>query len=1120
MTRIVAELTPDRWLDLSIDPSAAPQRRRLTEKDLSRFCDWSTRYRQAQSGADASSALLAIGCEMFAWLNGDVQILTELARTIASPPLVVEFAADREPDADAQAWLDAPWEVLACADRGHWALAPKLQFCPVRRLGKPAEPPPPAPHRLHCVFMAAAPEGLGDRAQLEYEAEETAILRATDSIGMDLVVEESGTLPLLSACLAREKPDVAHISCHGQSRPEPGLLLENDYGESSWAGLTELGKLATHAPRLLFVSACLSADGDGDLEPLARGLVQRGFPAVLGWSGSVYDREATLYAAALYRLLAEGADLTHAVAAARIELTSSDNLPLTGSRDWHLARLYLAPRGGGVLAAADGPRRYVPYGRAVKTFLDAKSGCQVSVAGEFEFVGRRRQIQQILREIRQSPPPHAGVLVHGLGRQGKSSLAARVARRLQHTHELVVVYNRYDGAYLLEAFRECTGWATVTEIVQRHRAAVAADGATLFEALVEILSGPCRQERRDAAGQVVSRPVLLVIDDFEQALEATPDGKHRVRSHCAPALIAAIKAFQTADTQSRLLLTSRYQFSLNDGERDWAQRLAPLGLPPMREYESRKQATAKQRAQQDLLSAQQQAALARRLPELIAAARGNPGLQDLLFSLCLQDVEACQRCLRQMDAYLQTGQLPDEEQIRQFLENLAVRSLVDLLSDGQRELLRASTLFESPVPLATLQDLARGAGLPHDLDDLLRLVALSLWEVYADPRRPADMSVAVNALVRPQAGRLTAREQAALSSLVVGDLFACWGGETGANQRDAGQDLDLTRLALLASGIGADEPPSGSTSGAGYPEVVSKIFSVAAAPALRLLADRFAYRQAADWAQQIIAMLDQATVPASIDLLRTAAERCSQVGHVQPAGIFRERAIAQIGTAAGSSDPLLILDHAATYLTHARALVAQGQPDEAESFMKQAQQMLPPGREQAIVLGDIARIRAGKGEIEQALALHQEMLKIFETLGDTRERAVTLGDIARIRAGKGEIEQALALHQERLKIFETLGDQDGIANALWSVAQIELQQQRYQEAFEHLAMSYTINQRLGRLDGICFVGLDLGQLLCAAGQRDEGLQILSRSRDGFRHLGWTQLAEQVESLIDEIQASP
>ncbi|HCB14196.1 MAG TPA: tetratricopeptide repeat protein, partial [Gammaproteobacteria bacterium] len=42
----------------------------------------------------------------------------------------------------------------------------------------------------------------------------------------------------------------------------------------------------------------------------------------------------------------------------------------------------------------------------------------------------------------------------------------------------------------------------------------------------------------------------------------------------------------------------------------------------------------------------------------------------------------------------------------------------------------------------------------------------------------------------------------------------------------------------------------------------------------------------------------------------------------------------------------------------------------------------------------------------EALKLHQEELTVYQALGDQRERAVTLGDIARIKVDKGEVDEA------------------------------------------------------------------------------------------------------------------
>jgi CHAT domain-containing protein len=99
---------------------------------------------------------------------------------------------------------------------GHWAERTSLVYCPVRRLGRRGTEALPSAYKLTAVFMAASPKGV---SQLRFEDEESAILKATRESSMDLVVEESGTLRLLRTCVAEQKPDVVHLSCHGTLRP-------------------------------------------------------------------------------------------------------------------------------------------------------------------------------------------------------------------------------------------------------------------------------------------------------------------------------------------------------------------------------------------------------------------------------------------------------------------------------------------------------------------------------------------------------------------------------------------------------------------------------------------------------------------------------------------------------------------------------------------------------------------------------------------------------------------------------------------------------------------------------------------------------------------------------------
>jgi CHAT domain len=200
----------------------------------------------------------------------------------------------------------------------------------VRRLGRPEPPPQLDQYRLGLVFMAASPRGA---RELDYEAEETAIMTAVGSSELDLLVEESGN-PGELADRVVEVPSMQalHLSCHGhnawlldgKTERRPVLMLEDEAGAEQ---PTEAGALIeplrTKPPRLVFLSACLTAVGGGERRPewrgdkqpggappvpvaqsLAEAMIDGGFPAVLGWDGSVADRAATAFAATLYDGLA------------------------------------------------------------------------------------------------------------------------------------------------------------------------------------------------------------------------------------------------------------------------------------------------------------------------------------------------------------------------------------------------------------------------------------------------------------------------------------------------------------------------------------------------------------------------------------------------------------------------------------------------------------------------------------------------------------------------------------------------------------------------------------------------------------------------------------------------
>ncbi|MFZ2486817.1 MAG: tetratricopeptide repeat protein, partial [Anaerolineae bacterium] len=170
----------------------------------------------------------------------------------------------------------------------------------------------------------------------------------------------------------------------------------------------------------------------------------------------------------------------------------------------------------------------------------------------------------------------------------------------------------------------------------------------------------------------------------------------------------------------------------------------------------------------------------------------------------------------------------------------------------------------------------------------------------------------------------------------------------------------------------------------------------------------------------------------------------------------------------------------------------------------------------AVTLGDIARLKAQAGDVAGALALHQERITIFETLGDVRERAVTLGDIARLKAQAGDVAGALALHQERITIFETLGDVRSRAVTLMDLADLSFSAEDGGHVQALYLKSLALFEQINDVEGIFAVQARLGQLAWVQGRPQDALRLLQAARAGFARLGFTPWVAHLDALIKQI----
>ncbi len=252
--------------------AAIGSRRHLDAAAILALEDFSRRYYELLRSPHAAAGLLALGRDLCGWLDGNGGALNTFLQRAERPLQFEVCAANSYPSSAEWSLLRAPWEVLA-DQQGFLAGDAGLGFSPVRRLGRQNAPPALDRHRLGVVFMAASPRGA---RELDYEREEAAIMAAVGSTRLDLLVEESGNPQELGDRLTEyEGMQALHLSCHGHNAwrpsgkpsvaPKPVLMLEDTEGEELATDAGELiGALRSHRPRLVFLSACLTAAAAGD----------------------------------------------------------------------------------------------------------------------------------------------------------------------------------------------------------------------------------------------------------------------------------------------------------------------------------------------------------------------------------------------------------------------------------------------------------------------------------------------------------------------------------------------------------------------------------------------------------------------------------------------------------------------------------------------------------------------------------------------------------------------------------------------------------------------------------------------------------------------------------------
>jgi hypothetical protein len=619
------------------------------------------------------------GQALYNWLDKSDRILANALKEPHPQGLIIAIATDK-------GLARLPWEILH--DGNSFLVEKTPPIIPVRWVsnGKAittANSPQNRP--LNVLFMATSP--LEVTPELDYEAEEGKILQATARTPIDLRVEESGCLTELSYVVREYETgyfDIFHLTGHATHEDEkPYFLTEDEYGNRVDSSTADIyNALQFRFPSLIFLSGCRTAySADSAVPSMAEELLKMGTTAVLGWGQNVRDTDATAAASQLYWELSQGGTMTQALSSTYQKLIQQK------TPDWHKLRLYVAntlPEALVTPKETQG-RKKLPKPSTTVEFRDDEN--RLRVAKREDFVGRRRQLQNCLRTLK-TDFDKVGILIHGMGGWGKSTIASRLWDRLPE-HEKILLWRQVDESYLIQklknklikpAQRELISYLENSQIELKSRLSY------LFNQLSEM-------------GE---KPFLLILDDFERNLEPRAGG-YILKDTAAPILAALVEAIQETGTDNRIIITCRYDF-----DSDLLAYFYKQGLQPLKGSELTKKLNRLDNFQSDKISEN----LRERALNL---ADGNPRLLEFINN----------EVLSKKDQENELTELETSPEL--WKEKIIWEELYQLIDEPLQKILSYCLIYEIPVPMAALEAVCDE--LPNYQQHLQKGLNLGLIEV-------------------------------------------------------------------------------------------------------------------------------------------------------------------------------------------------------------------------------------------------------------------------------------------------------------------------------------------------------------------------------------------------------
>ena len=920
--------------------------------------------------------------------------------------------------------------------------------------------------------------------------------------------------------------DVFHFDGHGTAEGGGALALEDEDGLEAPLPARDLADLLRRCvcPRLLILSACQSAGGDG--HGLAGHLLREtGTGAVIGFRETVSIETTREFLRPLYAALGTGRTVREAFEAARAALPEEErDLPvLLGER----ADEPLAPpgrRGEPVIERA--PLYGVPAYAEFRFYGDYVSGDPPG--------GRKWLLAGLLRALRQG---ERFVVLAGPGGIGKSALAALAAERLAGRFSGGVFWT--DGAAYLDRGLNPDGALEVFAAVLGGRDFLTLPWTAKWQAV-------------QALARRLEAPFLWVLDNADVADETV---WRLARELPAPSAVL-LTTRERPERGGRIFrvdpLTDREAVRLLWTE---AHRRREPGAPPLPDDPATWEALAEivRLLEGHPLALLIVAALvADEGPqEALEAVRANPARGETArrFDFSYNRLpEPERRMLARLAAFAADVDRPIAEAIAAFsLEGREPDPIPDP-AERLRELVRRSFLALTPTPAALGGTPSPGGEAATPAPGGEAATPSPSPAARERGRGPGGggegpryhLHPVLRAYIRSRQGPDMAREDRRMVQFcwILAGMAHSLLGEKQAREavaRAAAERLNLigAQEAALERGMRAEA--------VAFAYRLNELFERSGHWDLRRRALENGLKAATPGTR------DEAALRHNLGVL---AQDTGDYG--QARRLYEEslRIKEELGNRAGVATTLHQLGNLA-YL--------QGDYGQARQFYERAAETfreLGARREQAAVLHQLGMLAQDTGDYGQARQFYQESLRIEEELGDRAGVALTqwgLGNLAydqgnypearsfweaalgtfrdlgdrRNEAGilhqlgmlaqqQGDYGQARRLYEESLRISEELGDRAGVATTLHQLGNLAYLQGDYGQARQFYQESLRISEELGNRAGVATTTAQLALLEEAEGNLERALELITRAEEMFARLG-SPYREQARRVRERIQ---